>query len=268
MCRPARYNGAAIKRRTPAKTNAVPTDDAAGMPTINTRAGTVKLPPPIPVIPTASAITNPINICRGAFIGRLLIGSLGFRVNAAFELGAAPSPGARIGSRGGNCGARLAADAFVARIVEPQILDFFARRVFPNLAPGPPGERADFQQDFSAGQLVVLDDFQILARWRLFAAQAGEPEIEFFKRRKKRLDLAQVAAAAGIGAVENSKRGLLFGNGPLRRQILHVEIPFAGHAVAVSVRLSEMVAGIEKQDGNFRQALAQQIEDDHVLGLG
>ncbi len=61
--------------------------------------------------------------------------------------------------------------------------------------------------------------------------------------------------------------GFLLGDGLLRREILHVQIPFARHAVAIGVGFREMVAGVEKQHRNIRQALAQQIQHDHVLGL-
>src|SRR6266576_1011579 len=48
-----------MSRSTPAKTNAVPTASPAGRPTMSRSAGTVKLPPPTPVSPTAKAMKNP-----------------------------------------------------------------------------------------------------------------------------------------------------------------------------------------------------------------
>src|SRR5215472_533086 len=44
-------------------TRAVPTASAPDNPAIRTRAGVVKLPPPIPVNPTNKAITNPMRTC-------------------------------------------------------------------------------------------------------------------------------------------------------------------------------------------------------------
>ena len=76
-----------------------------------------------------------------------------------------------------------------------------------------------------------------------------------------------MAAAAGIGAIQDSECGFLLGDGLLRREILQVQIPCFRHAVAIGVGFREVVAGIEKQHGDFRQPLAQQIEHDHVLGL-
>src|ERR1700723_23622 len=76
-----------------------------------------------------------------------------------------------------------------------------------------------------------------------------------------------MAASSGIGAVENSERGFLFGNRLFRREIAHVQIPFTVHAVAIRVGLSEMVAGIEEQNRNPRQAFTQQVQNDHILGL-
>ena len=71
-----------------------------------------------------------------------------------------------------------------------------------------------------------------------------------------------MAASAGIGAIQNSERGFLFGNRLLRREILHIQIPFARHAVAIRVGFREVIAGIEKQHGNLRQPLAQQVEHE------
>ena len=176
-------------------------------------------------------------------------------------------PGARICAGGGNCGARLAADAFVSRVIQRQVVDFFARGVFPNLPPGPCGERTDFQQGLAAGQLMIFDDFQIGSRGRLFAAQSRKPEIEFFETCEQRLDFAQMAASSGIGTIENSERGFLFGNGLFCGKILHVEIPLARHFGAIRVGFREVVAGIEKKYGNIGNALAQHVENDHVLGL-
>ncbi len=59
----------------------------------------------------------------------------------------------------------------------------------------------------------------------------------------------------------------LLGDGLLRCEISHVQIPGFGHAVAIGVGFREVIAGVEKQHGNIRQALAQQIEHDHVFGL-
>ena len=122
-------------------------------------------------------------------------------------------------------------------------------------------------QNLAAGQFMVLNNLEIPARGRLLAAQTGEPEVELFERLKKRLDFAQVAAAAGIGAIENSERRFLIGDGLFRGEILNVQIPLPRHAVPISVGFCEVIAGIEEQDWNIRQPLAQQIEDDHVLRL-
>ena len=188
-------------------------------------------------------------------------------VDAAFQFRAAPAAGARVGACLRNGGAGLAADAAVAHVVERQVIDFIVGGVLPDLAPGPRGERADFQQHFAAGEFVVLDDLQVLARGRLFAAQAGEPDVILLQGFEKRLDLAQIAALAGIGAVQDAELGFLLGDGFFRREILEIQIPGLGHAVAIGVGFGKVVAGIEKQHRNIRHALAQKVEDDHVLGL-
>ena len=50
-------------------------------------------------------------------------------------------------------------------------------------------------------------------------------------------------------------------------RFLQIQIPLLRHAVAISVGLGKVVAGLEKQHRNVRHALAQKIEDDHILGL-
>src|SRR5579863_3399929 len=102
-------------------------------------------------------------------------------MDPALKLRTTPAAGTRIGARCGNRGARLAADAAIAGIVQRQVVDLLASSVFPNLAPRPRSEWTDFQQNFSCGQFVVLDNFQILAGRRLFAPQPGEPQIELFE---------------------------------------------------------------------------------------
>ena len=114
----------------------------------------------------------------------------------------------------------------------------------------------------------MLDDFQILARGRLLAAQAREPDVVILERRKKRLDFAQLAAAAGIGAIEDSELRFLLGDRLLRGEILQVQIPCFRHAIAIRVRFGEVIAGIEKEHRNLRQALAQQIERRSCLPPG
>ncbi len=174
----ARRSAAARRQiRTPCPPRRPRTD-----PTISTSAGTVKLPPPMPVRPTASAIRNPIRIMHH-------IGSAWNRCECRTRASRRPIGRARIGAFGGNCGARLAADAAIAGIVKRQIFDFIFGGVFPDLAPRPRGQRTHLQQHFAAGQLVMLDNFQIFARGRLLAAQAREPDVEFLERARKAVRL-------------------------------------------------------------------------------
>src|SRR5205823_4046550 len=74
--------------------------------------------------------------------------------------------------------------------------------VFPNLRPGPVGKRADLQQRFAAGKAVLLDFLQVRARGRLFAAQAGKPNVERLERFHQRRDFAKLAASRGIRLIE------------------------------------------------------------------
>ena len=60
---------------------------------------------------------------------RSFVSSFEFGVDAALEFRAAPAARTRVGAGGGNRGARLAADAAIAAIIERQILDVMRRAV-------------------------------------------------------------------------------------------------------------------------------------------
>ena len=49
--------------------------------------------------------------------------------------------------------------------------------------------------------------------------------------------------------------------------IFKLQLPVGHHLVAIGIGFRKVVAGVEKKHGNFRQPLAQHVQDDHVLGL-
>ena len=46
-----------------------------------------------------------------------------------------------------------------------------------------------------------------------------------------------------------------------------IQIPFRGNAVAVGEGLREVVAGLEKEDGDTRLELEDHVEHDDIFGL-
>src|SRR5207249_11092090 len=94
-----------------------------------------------------------------------------------------------------------------------QVADAVRVRVVPDLFPLPVREEADLPEWFASGKTVKLNLLEILARWRLFAAQTDKPNVKWFQCSEKRFDLAQLAATRGISLVENAECRLLFRHG-------------------------------------------------------
>src|SRR5262249_23943349 len=133
-------------------------------------------------------------------------------VDAALQLAAAPAAGPRVRGVFGQRGAGFAADARVAQVVLRQITQALGAGVLPHLRPAPVGAGADLPQHLAGWQPVLLGFAQVTARRRLLAAQPGEPDVEGLERRRERFDLAQLAAAGRLVAIENAQLGLLLGH--------------------------------------------------------
>src|SRR5882724_4664439 len=188
-------------------------------------------------------------------------------MDPAFKLLAAPAAGARVRRIVWNRCARLASDARVSAVVLWKIGQAVLSRVFPDLRPCPVCERTYLQQSFPARQTVLLDLLQIFAGGRLFAAQPREPNIEGFKRSHQGLYFAQLAALRGLLAIENSKLRLLLFNCFLWKYIHQVQRPVLSHAISILIGLGKVISGVEKQYGNIRHPLPEEVEHDHVLSL-
>src|SRR5690349_3366942 len=120
---------------------AVPTAVFGARPTKRMRAGTVKLPPPMPVSPTASATTNPMT--KSIPTPRRSI----LDVQPAFGLiETRPAPRAGIFSGLHRPRAVSAADARVIPIVKRVVRHVVFADVVPNLRPIPIRERIQLYQ--------------------------------------------------------------------------------------------------------------------------
>src|SRR5579859_2147313 len=188
-------------------------------------------------------------------------------VNAALEFLSAPTAGTQIVGIVGNCGARLATDARIAAVVLRQIANLVCGGVFPDLSPGPIGERADFGERFAGREAVKFGLFEIFARGGLFATKAGEPGFVGAEGAEKRIDFAKLAALCRIVAIQNAKRRLLRGDALGGNYVDEVELPLARDRVAKRVRFREVIPRFEKQDGNLRNLFAKKMQDNHVFRL-
>ena len=188
-------------------------------------------------------------------------------MNAAFQFLAAPTAGTQIVRIVGDRGAWLAADARIAAVVLRQVADLVCGGVFPDLAPSPIGERANFGQRLAGGQAVKFRLLQVFARGRLFAAQSGEPCFVRAQRVQERIDLAELAAFRGIVAIHDAKSGFLRGDRLFWNGVDQVEIPFTRNRVAEFVCFGEVISRFEKKHRNRWDTFAEKMQDDHVFGL-
>src|SRR5690349_871853 len=76
-----------------------------------------------------------------------------------------------------------------------------------------------------------------------------------------------MAAFAWIGLIEDAEFGFLLRYGFLRRKVRDVQLPCLLHFVAICIVLFEGIASIEQKHGGLGLAPAEQIEDDHLLGM-
>src|ERR1700742_3875741 len=119
-------------------------------------------------------------------------------MDAAFQFSAAPSSTARIRSGSGTSGARLAADAGIAFIVEREARNVMLTRIGLDAVPCPVGENADLLHLFSAGKAMILNFFQVGAGWRLLTTKARKPPEVRLQRAHERLNLTYLTALSGI----------------------------------------------------------------------
>ena len=114
--------GTRINLTTVANIKPMLTATGAGTPRNNTRTGTVMVPAPTPVSAINIAMINPMIYCIQPPCSCLLVlfHGCGFDMNAAFNLAASPTTGARIVGILRKRRARFAADGRVAALIERQ----------------------------------------------------------------------------------------------------------------------------------------------------
>src|ERR1700686_871597 len=150
---------------------------------------------PAPESPVNQSV-NPVALLSFRF-GRPVLTDGCVEVNPAFELvRAGPAAGALLLARRGRPGARNAADRAVAGLVQRVEGDLVDLGVGPAPPLVPVGERVQLPD------AVALRPLQLRggrAARRLVAPDSGDPPLVGPKRLEQRLDLADVAAAIGIG---------------------------------------------------------------------
>src|SRR5579863_8966795 len=148
--------------------NAVPTAVLGASPSKRTRQGTVKLPPPIPVSPTATAIKNPITNTIGC---RLLL----YVKPALCLIESRPAPRSGILSWLHRPRAIGATDAWIIAIVQRVVGHIVRADVVPHLRRSPVRDRIQLHQ---AKFRVPFKLFCICACGRLIAADACYPGLQ------------------------------------------------------------------------------------------
>ncbi len=103
-----------------------------------------------------------------------------------------PATGAEILTWLGGAGARDAANAGVALIVQGVVGHIVRPDVVPDFLVGPVGQWADFCQ--AAVVVINLDLVDVGPTGPLLSPQPSDPGVQFFQHAPKGLDLAQVAA--------------------------------------------------------------------------
>src|SRR6266540_1524784 len=110
-----------------------------------------------------------------------------------FSLGISPPPPCATVFPGlDRPGARCAADARIALIVQPIVRQIISPYIVPNLTLGPIGQRIDL--DDIAVIVIDLDFLHLGARDCLLAAQTGHPAVQTAQSAFERLDLADATA--------------------------------------------------------------------------
>src|SRR5262245_14885179 len=179
-----------------------------------------------------------------------------------------PAAGAYVFSRGTGPGARSAADAGKAAVVQLVVGDSVRPDIGPDFLVAPVGEGVELDQ---AVFRVVGLDRDLLAGSRLPPAQPGDPGLLPRQRPAQRLDLADVAARfaqidAAIEAVDAiAAHVILHGSGAW-------EYNAQPRAIARRYRIEQRVGLVMQPSGIEREYLdAQRIPEDqvgqhHVLG--
>jgi hypothetical protein len=81
------------------------------------------------------------------------------------------------------------------------------------------------------------------------------------------LDLAQLAAAARVAPVQNSKFGFLLRDSLSRFHIHEVQVPRPSHAVTKQASRFEVISRVKEEDRNVGKVLTKQMQHNHVFGL-
>src|SRR6266508_3860062 len=172
-------------------------------------------------------------------------------VNAALELaraGPAPRP-LVLAALDGTC-ARNAADRGVSLIVQRVVWNLVDVDVRLDALRVPVDERLHLPD---AVALRPLDLLRVRARYRLLAADAGDPGVVARQRALERLDLADVAAAVGLGLPQPVGRV----DRAERPQLQAVALD---QAVARLVRLREEDERVELDDRYLEPELAEHVD--------
>jgi hypothetical protein len=186
---------------------------------------------------------------------------------AAFELAAGPTAGAGVAGIGGESGARFAANAGIASLIERQQRDVMLAGEIPDVFVGPLSQKTHFGESLAGWERESVEDLQVSASGRLDAAETSEPHIVVLESIEQRTNFTELAALVGLGLIQDAELRFLLGNGLFRHYVDEIEAITGGHGVAVSIDFGEVVTGFKEKNGNVGKALTNEMEDDHIFGL-
>ena len=137
----------------------------------------------------------------------------------------------------------------------------------PDIARRPVRKGAELAHDHIRLHGKVVDYFQLGTAARLLAAQAGKPHLVPGNGFEEWLYFAKAAAAVRLGNVEFAEDGLLLGDGLPGQQIMQIDAPIPGDAIAIFVGLLKVVAGVKEEHRDFRLAFTHKIQQQHIFSL-
>ena len=156
----------------------------------------------------------------------------------------------------------LAADRGVAVVHERIDDDVVLGGVVDQLVERPGRERVDLDHPVL---LVPVDERRVGPQPRVLAADAGDPGLVPLERLGERLDLAHLAAQAGVACEQVlAELGVLLRDGALWRDVDDAQLHRRLDGVTGADGLGEVVAGVEEQGVDPGEVLGDDVGEDGV----
>src|SRR5262245_9644120 len=179
-----------------------------------------------------------------------------------------PAAGAYVFARGNGPGARSAADAGKAAVVQLVVGDSVRPDIGPDFLVAPVGEGVELDQ---AVVRVVGLDRDLLAGGRLPPAQPGDPGLLSRQRPAQRLDLADVAARlaqldAAVETVDAVIAHVVLHGVGARKHDAEPRAVARGYRIEQRVGLVVQPSRVKREHVDAQRVPENQVGEHHVLG--